>query len=249
MTEPLATSLEFGPRTVIRPCGETVRPGEIAKPGFCLQDLQHPQGIILPVGCEFENPSLIKTRANQGHEVSLYDATLVVAFLRPGIGEVEQDSMEGMGCDTGSEDIHRIPANDAHIGNTATGQLMDKPPKTRLVYLDTQIIVLGMSHGHFHQPIAHPEADLEITRCASSEDGAKIQVMVLGIHAEPLPAGSERLPLGVRNAPRPTHEAAHLAMPSGTGCFFVESIQGLLPIWPGFPMRLDSFPDVPPSRE
>lgn len=121
MAEPLAASLEFGKRPIVRPRRKTARPGKIAKSGFRFQNLQDIASVVLPIGGEFEASLPNKTFANQGHEIRLHDAALVVTFFGPGIGEIEQYSIQGMRRDTGFQDMDRVPPDNARIGKISMG--------------------------------------------------------------------------------------------------------------------------------
>src|SRR5438874_2157665 len=88
---PAALELGLGPR--FRAWREAL--GAIPKPRHRGEHFQRLLGILLPIGGDVQVSARTQARRGERRERRLEKASLVVALLRPGIGEKDVDAVEG----------------------------------------------------------------------------------------------------------------------------------------------------------
>ena len=93
MTEAQAALLETRLRPIFR-CGYVpVRVAAVNEAIIIEKLLRDPFGIILPIGRNVDLTARLERSMNQITKALIYYASLVVAFLVPGVGEEQQDTV------------------------------------------------------------------------------------------------------------------------------------------------------------
>ena len=105
--------------------------------------------------------------------------------------------------------VHRIRADDAHVGQTGLLDAQQKTADTRRVDLDAHEIPLRMLRGQPQQRVAHAKADFERAWCLPAKRLIQIDRSARQVQAVAWPQAFERLALARRHAPGAHHEAAN----------------------------------------
>ena len=112
MTQPVSTSLEARDRPIIRTRHKATVLRPIAQLRFGAQNRQHVLSIIGPVCGKTKTPASGQPLTQQGDELRLHQAPLVMALLVPGIGKLDQQFIQAGTGKPVTQYLHRIPTGD-----------------------------------------------------------------------------------------------------------------------------------------
>jgi len=118
-------------------------------------------GVLQPVGGGVQDPAFPELRRRQGGKRRLHHAALVMALLRPRVGEEKMDRGERPVGDHVLEDVHRVVADDTQIFQLLGMNSVQETSDPWAVDLDRDEIHVGMRLGDLDRGFAHARADLE----------------------------------------------------------------------------------------
>ena len=158
-----STSLEFGARPVqrlitimyapLRTC-ETIRVGKY------FVDVSR---IVHPISRNIEGTADDQSVGNQIDKSGLYDATLVVSFLRPGVWKIQIYTRDRCGRNLLTQDLDRIVIYKAQINDAGLARSQQTMPYARIVHLNSQKILPGVLRRLFDESLAIAETDFQHT--------------------------------------------------------------------------------------
>ena len=99
-------------------------------------------------------------------------------------------------------------ADDTHVGETVLDEQLEQVAHARGVHLDAEIVPFGKGLRQRRGDLAHPEADLQDARRATTEGQVEIDRRRREVDAEPRQQFVDRAALGIGRARDPQHEAA-----------------------------------------
>ena len=106
-----------------------------------------------------------------------------------------------MRLDLSLQDLDRIVADDADIGEPPCLDREQQPSDAGTVHVDSQIVPLGMSRRQRREMLAVAEADLDRSRCVAAEQGVEVQRARVELQAVPRPQQLQCALLGLGNSP------------------------------------------------
>src|SRR6266404_2653844 len=115
MPQALAAPLEARGRAFRRPRHESAVGRETLKARRCNQGRQHLERVWLPVRGEAQHAAVREAAHRQVGERALDETPLVVALLRPGVREQDEDVVHGLRGDLPLEHLDRVVTDDAHV--------------------------------------------------------------------------------------------------------------------------------------
>ena len=211
MPQPQAAPLELRHGPLGAGAAEIAGPRQILEILLRLQHRQHVLGIALPIGGEMEHPPRLEPRRHQAGEVRLHQAALVVALLRPWVGEPEEDSVQAPGRHVLAQYVNGVTAQQAHVGELLLGDGRQQASDAGVEDVYTKEVPLRMGPGQARQRLAVAEADLHHPGGPASENGVEVQ-HAPGFDPIGRPAALDGGSLGPGQAGRAPYEAAHRAV-------------------------------------
>ena len=160
MPEALPAALETR-RAALGPVDAASGRRRIREIGRGVQHLEHPGGVRLPVGRELEAAAGLEAARDERRERRLDDPALVVALLRPGIREIEQDFVERGRAELVREHLDGVVRDDADVRKPARLDLEQAMADARRVHFRADEIPLGRARRELDERVAVAEADLE----------------------------------------------------------------------------------------
>jgi len=88
---------------------------------------QHLFGVRLPIGCKPQDPADAQLGCDEGHELRLDQAPLMMAFLVPRVGKEYQHLIEGLIRDAMAQHLHGVLADEPQVFQTAVFGPQQKP--------------------------------------------------------------------------------------------------------------------------
>jgi len=125
---------------------------------------QHVFGIFLPVRGHAQHSTRSQFAGHQRNELSLNDASLVMAFLVPRIGEIEQDFIERIIVEPVAQHLDRIAADDTHVTQPTAFAPQQQMSNSGTMYLDAEIVAFRMGSREVGQRFPVAETNFERPR-------------------------------------------------------------------------------------
>src|SRR3984893_10682660 len=233
MAQALAAALEARGRTFRGPRDEGAVGCEILEAWRCAECREHLERVRLPVRGEAQHAAAREAAHRQVDERTLDEAPLVVALLRPGIREQDQDLVHGPRGDLPLEHLDRVVTDDAYVREPPLLEPEQQPADPRTMHLDAEKVPPGMRARERQQVVAVAEADLDGERCVAAEQRADLERLHPGRDAVLRPQRRERALLRQRRGGRARrrgrdpaaagHEGADRAWMFGPGHVWRES--------------------------
>ena len=150
-------------------------------------------------------------RGQQCHQRRLYQSTLVVPGLGPGIGEEHVHAIECLGGDHFFQDLDGVVLNDADVLQLQLTDARQQAAHARRMHFHCQVIDMRMRGGDLGCALAHAKADFQ-NSCGLASEGSVQVEQAGGIGQTPLRGQLiERALLRLRHPALTQHEAAHTA--------------------------------------
>ncbi len=125
------------------------------------QHFQHLFGVIFPVGGAVNIATGFQTAGQQLNKGRLHQTTLVMAFLGPGIREVDMNASQRGRGDHVAHHFHRVMLNDADIADLVVINTLEQSANTGVEHFHTQEVVVGTSLGNLLGGFTHAKTDFQ----------------------------------------------------------------------------------------
>ena len=135
-----------------------------------------------------------------------------MAFLRPRVGKKNSDDGDAGFIELLVQHFHGVASDHAYVVEARPLEQHEQMADSGFMYLDAEVINLGVICSGREQCLAVTEADLEHDRGRSAEHGSQVHSLIRGLDAIARPDFLERAALRVRRAARAAHETADLAV-------------------------------------
>src|SRR4029077_802896 len=215
--EPLAAALEAGRGALGRARNKGAVGGEIREAGDWSQRLKHLQRVRLPVGRKPQQAARGETAREKLGERALDEAALVVALLRPGVREEDEELIHRLRRDLPLEDLDRVMTYDAHVTELPLLEPEQQPADARTVDLDAEEITRRMSTGECEKILAVAEANLDAEGRLAPEQRSRLERLRRELDAVLRPQGLESTLLRHRDPTAAGYEGADRTRMLGAG--------------------------------
>jgi len=139
-----------------------------------LQYRLHLRGVVGPVGRGVQHAAGGQLARHERRVLRLHQAPLVMALLRPRIGQEEMDRREAVIADHVREHLERVVPQHAQICQRLALDRIQQAADARSVHLDGDEIRFRMRLGDGERGFAHARADLEHQRRRAPEELVRI---------------------------------------------------------------------------
>ena len=141
---------------------------------FC-QHEQHLLGVVLPVGGQMNVAARDKTRDEELYKPRLDQPALVMALLRPRVGEKNVNPREALGPNHLLHHIDSIVLDDADVGELLLFDQLEQAAHTGRMHFDAEIVVVRISLCDRRGRFAHSAPDLQDRRSHAAEGHVEIE--------------------------------------------------------------------------
>ena len=204
-----STSLEFGARPgqrLITIMYAPLRTCETIRVGKYFVDVSR---IVHPISRNIEGTADDQSVGNQIDKSGLYDATLVVSFLRPGVWKIQIYTRDRCGRNLLTQDLDRIVIYKAQINDAGLARSQQTMPYARIMHLNSQKILPGVLRRLFDESLAIAETDFQHDGLTCLEGGTEFCRAWREFQAVNRPQLGKRLLLRRRQATAAAYETAY----------------------------------------
>jgi len=168
-----AAHLELRPRPPRRTRRE--RFGRVGEQRLAGERGEHLVRVVLPVRRGVQVAAGRETLRERAHERRLHEPSLVMALLRPRVGEEHVHAGERALRDHRLDDLDGIVPDHAQVRQRAVLDAVEQGPDARRVHLDREEARVGMRSRDRGRGLAHAAADLEHDRRIATERRREIE--------------------------------------------------------------------------
>lgn len=202
---------------------------KLVAPGDDLVDMFR---IVLPVRGDVQGAALLELAGGKLQEIGLHETSLVVAFLRPGVREVQIDSPQGTVRELLLQYFDRVVTDETQIAGVPCFGLQKAMPDAGSVYFYAQIVEFRVTCRLLDERLPVAKADLENPFGGSAENPVQVQGGGRERDAIPGPQFRESPLLGASDTPGTKDEAPHPAFRVGAGRIVHDGTTGCRPCRP-----------------
>jgi len=184
---------------------------DIRKARLCIEHFEHLLGVGLPVGAESQDAARLQPLAQERNKRTLDQPPLVMTLLGPWVREKNEYLIKGTCRDLRRQHLDGVTADDAHIGERMGLEAEQQMPDARAVYLNAEVVALGMRARKRTQVLTVAKANFQDPRCGAPEEHIKIKRLRGELNPEARPQLRERALLTHGDAPGAGHERAYRA--------------------------------------
>lgn len=166
-------------------------------------------GVVGPVRRDIQCAAVSESVGDEIEKPGLHDATFVMAFLGPGIREVEVEPGQRQQRDLVGQDFNGVMSDNAQIPETCCIGLQEAMANAGFVDLDTDEVFIRIRGGLLYEGLAIAEADFENDGAGSSEQLTEVEQGRIVLDAIHRPELIERALLGRGDPARTPYEAAN----------------------------------------
>ncbi len=125
----------------------------------------------------------------------MHDTAFMVTFLRPRVGKIQVDSLQGVIRDLVLQDVDRVMSNQAKVLEACLASADQAVTDTGFVYFNAEIVRPPTFASLLYQRVSVAETDFERRRRLPAEQKCKVERFFLKFQPVMRPQFLERLSL------------------------------------------------------